>query len=890
MALHARAQEDQDIRDIRVTGRFRGQPLQVLLDSLERSKGIRFYYQPQWIDTLTVPRDFESTPLVQLLNTVLQRRGLTWKTFQEEGVMIFPVPEADRKRYIDELQLLVIGNPLNEGRYRSATLEGRLVDGKTGDPLPGAVLLETRTNQGTSTDRRGLFTLELPTGEHQLQFSYLGYQPSFQKIRLIESGYAEFEIFEESHHIGEVTVTGEYADLSRSQMSVVRMEAKKIRDLPALMGEVDVMRGMTMQAGVQTVGELSSGFNVRGGHTDQNLLLVNGSPVFNASHLFGFLSLINPDLVDDVRLFKGGMPARYGERVASVMEVDLKDGNVETMRLSGGVGLINSRLALDGPLGKNRKLTLTAGGRSSYSDWLMKKVPNPALSQSNTGFYDLAGKLTYRFNPLHRISGMVYSSHDEFSTSSQTLTRYGSLLGNLQARNQLAPGLHGEASLAFSRYDYRLTDLAGDDPLKSYDLTNRLEYNSFKYNLRYRPSDLTTYEAGLQLIRYAIDPGEVTGLNPGSLILPTRVDRENGLEGALYFGSDFRLFPSFFLSPGLRYSHFSHIGPGKVFLYDPSEPRSSLTVTDSLLFGRGEVSKAYHRLEPRLLLRYELSSLTSVKLNFQRITQYLFQISNNAVIAPADTWKAADYHVPPMTGDQVALGLETAFPKGGWEWSVETYYKKLKNLPEYRNGAKLLMNPHIETSLIPAGGYAWGVEFQGRKNSGRLTGWLNYTYSRSMRRTLSAFREEQLHDGEYFPSEYDRPHDLSVVATYHISRRWRFTGNFIYLSGRPVTLPEKLYTYGGESLIWYSDRNKYRMPSYHRLDIGLTLDENLRKKRMWKGSWTLSVYNLYGRNNPYSVYYRKTVPTAENDYRVYSLFKLSVIGIPVPSLTYNFRF
>jgi len=304
--------------------------------------------------------------------------------------MIFPVPEADRKRYIDELQLLVIGNPLNEGRYRSATLEGRLVDGKTGDPLPGAVLLETRTNQGTSTDRRGLFTLELPTGEHQLQFSYLGYQPSFQKIRLIESGYAEFEIFEESHHIGEVTVTGEYADLSRSQMSVVRMEAKKIRDLPALMGEVDVMRGMTMQAGVQTVGELSSGFNVRGGHTDQNLLLVNGSPVFNASHLFGFLSLINPDLVDDVRLFKGGMPARYGERVASVMEVDLKDGNVETMRLSGGVGLINSRLALDGPLGKNRKLTLTAGGRSSYSDWLMKKVPNPALSQSNTGFYDLA--------------------------------------------------------------------------------------------------------------------------------------------------------------------------------------------------------------------------------------------------------------------------------------------------------------------------------------------------------------------------------------------------------------------------------------------------------------------------------------------------------------------
>jgi len=890
LAILPRPAEAQDPDEVKVTGRFRGVSLPGLLDSLEHTGLVRFFYRPQWIDTIAVIRDFDGTPLVQFLNSVLQRSGITWKTFQQNGVMIFPLPESDRKRYIDELQLLVIGDPLNEGRYRTALLEGKLVDGKTGDPLPGAVILDTRTSRGTSADRQGFFSMELPTGEHHLQFSYLGYQPTFQKIRLIENGYAEFEIFGESHRIGEVTVTGEQADLPRSQMSLVRMEAKSIRELPALMGETDIMRGMAMQAGVQSVGELSSGFNVRGGNTDQNLLLVNGSPVFNSSHLFGFLSLINPDLVDDVRLFKGGMPARYGERIASVMEVDLRDGNSETLRLSGGVGIINSRLAIDGPLGKNKKLTLTAGGRSSYSDWLMKKIPNPSLSQSTTGFYDLAGKLTHRFNTLHRLSGMVYVSRDEFSTSSQTITRYGSLLANVQARNQLAPGLNGEGNLSFSRYDYRFTDLAGGIHQKAYHLSNRLKYGSLKYNLRYRPSDYTTLEAGINLISHAIDPGEITGKEAWSAIVPTRVESEKGLEGALYASADIRVLPSLTLSPGLRYSHFSHFGPEVVYLYDPAAPRSALTVTDSLPIGKGKATRSYHRPEPRLLMRLGVSPETSLKLNFQRITQYLFQISNNAVIAPADTWKAADYHIPPMTGDQAALGFETAILDKGLEMSVETYYKKLKNLPEYRNGAKLLMNPHIETSLIPAEGHSWGVEIQGRKDKGRLTGWLSYTWSRSMRKTTSPFREEQLRNNRYFPSEYDRPHDLSVVATYHISRRWRFSSNFVYLSGRPVTLPEKLYSYGGESLIWYSDRNKYRMPSYHRLDMALTLDENLRKKRMWKGSWTLSVYNLYGRDNPYSVYYRKTVPSPENDYRFYSLFKLSVIGIPVPSLTYNFRF
>lgn len=884
------ASEAQDISDLRISGRYQGEKLPVFLQHLSRSYQIRFFYENEWVDTLTVHRDFDGTPFIQVMNSLFQDKNLTWRMFQKDAVMIFPIPSADRKRYVDELQLLVIGNPLNEGRYKTASLSGRVVDGKTGDPLPGAVILETGSNRGTSTNSGGHFSLELPAGEHQLQLTYLGYQQVYQKIRMIEDGYAEFEIFEESHNIGEVTVKVEYADLPRAQMSLIRMETQKIKDLPALMGEVDVMRGMTMQAGVQTVSELSSGFNVRGGNTDQNLLLVNGSPVFNSSHLFGFLSLINPDLIDNVRMFKGGMPARYGERVASVMEVDLKDGNEETIRLAGGVGIINSRLAFDGPLTDDKKLTVTAGGRSSYTNWILQRIPNPDISQSVTNFYDVAGKLTYRFNPHNRISGMAYVSRDEFSTSAQTIMEYGSTMANLQGRNRFSDQLTGEGSLSYSRYDYRLTDLANGKSEEAYQLDNQMLYTSVKYNLRYRPNEKHTIEGGLNAIYYRIDPGNVNGMSEESLIQSRTLNRETALEWAGYLSDEISFSHEFSISAGLRFSSFSNIGTPVVYRYDPLQPRSGASVIDSTTFGSREVVKTYQNAEPRLLIRYEPSPGNIFRFNLQRISQYVFQVSNNAVISPAETWKVSDHHLEPLISDQVAAGYENNTWNKDISFTVEAYYKKLQNLLEYKNGARLIMNPHIETSLVEAEGYACGIELTARKNLGRLNGWMNYTWSRAMRRTTSEWKEEQLWQGEYYPSVYDRPHDFSAVATYNLSRRWRVTGNFVYLSGRPVTLPERLYQYAGESVIYYSERNKYRMPPYHRFDLAITFDENLRVKRMWKGSWTLSVYNLYGRHNPYSVYYRKTVPSPENDYRLYSLFKLSVIGIPVPSLTYNFTF
>jgi hypothetical protein len=880
----------QKIENIRLSESYQEQPLKDFLTSLKEKHGIKVYFKDNWVEPYLISKTFRNTPLIQALNNVFLDHELTYIFYQDDAVVIFPKVSDTRSRFNNETQLLIIGDPMNIGRYKNAKLEGRILDGKTGEPLVGAVVYDNKLQKGSTSDKDGIFGFDMPTGDHQLRFSFMGFQSTSFKIRLIEDGFEDFELFEESHNIGEVTVLGEDSDLPRSQMSMVQMSSKELKQLPALMGEVDVLKGLTMLAGVQTVSELSSGFNVRGGNTDQNLILINGSPVFNSSHLFGFLSLINPDVVEDVRLFKGGMPAKFGERVASVMEVDFKEGNNETMQVYGGIGIINSRLTLDGPLTKDKKLTVVAGGRSSYTNWILQKIPDLNLSRSVTHFYDVSGKVTYKFNQHNKISIMGYNSNDEFSTSSQSVTKYGNLLGNLKLNTRFNEQLYGDLEISHSEYAYQLTDFANNKSGEAYNLNNKLIYSSAGYNFNWHPSTRHNAELGFKAINYKISPGEISPLNPVSVIENKRLNDEKAIEWAAYIGDEFEILPEFSVSLGLRYSHFSNIGTPLVYLYDQTQPMSPETAVESLHFEPNEVSKSYGGIEPRFSVNFDLDINTSLKFNYQRTNQYIFQLSNSAVISPAETWKAADYHLAPLISDQIAVGVENDSWFKQIDFSAEVYFKNLQNLIEYKNGAQLIMNENIETALVPTKGYSYGIELSAKKSFGRLTGYTSYVFSRTMRKTTSDFMEDNLWQGDYYASIYDKPHDFSLTTTYNISRRWKLSGNFVFISGRPVTLPEIKYTYAGESLVYYSDRNKYRMPPYNRLDLSITFDENLRKKRMWKGSWTFAIYNVYGRNNPYSVYYKKALPGMDNDYRRYSLYKLSVIGIPVPSLTYNFKF
>ncbi len=878
----------QKVEEILVSGSFRNVPVHDFLKTLERDYAIKIFYKESWVAPYTVSASFDHNPLNRALNSVFNEHELTWEPFQDDAIIVFPRRMDTRKRLEETGQILVVGDPINLGRYPIARISGRIVDGKTGDPLPGAVVYERKLEKGATTDASGLFKLELPTGEHTLNLSYMGFEGYDKQIRLIESGEAEFELFEESHNIEEVMVVADEYSASRTQTSLVQMTSKEIKNLPLLMGERDIIKSMTMMPGIQTVGELSSGFNVRGGNSDQNLVLVDGAPVFNTSHLFGFLSMINPDLVDDMRIYKGGLPARYGERVASVMEVDFKDGNDEMLRVYGGLGIINSRLAIDGPLTKNKKLTIAAGGRISYTDWILQQIPDPDISQSTTNFYDASLKLTYRFDKNNSLKIMGYKSNDEFSTSSESINEYGNTLANIQLRNKLGEKLLGELNLSHSEYFFRLTDFAYGKDYEAYFLDNKFDYNALKYNLIWYPTPNHNVHSGINLIKYRNDPGAISPYSDTTLIETRKLDREKAIEAAFYLSDEFNVLPGLTLNMGLRYSQFSLFGPATVLLYDQTQAKSPETVIATIGFENNEVIKTYRGIDPRLSFNYETDLGYSYKISYQRTRQYVNQISNSAVISPAEIWKTADYHLEPLINDQLTIGVTNNRLLDGYNLTAEAYYKNLQNLIEYKNGAKIIMNEHLETDLIPADGYSYGLELSLAKKEGRLTGWMNYTFSRTLRKTSGELEDERINRGEYYPSIYDKPHDLSMVATYNMSRRWRVSGNFVFISGRPVTLPEIQYLYSGQTLVYYSDRNKYRMQPYHRFDLSITLDENLRRKRMWKGSWTLSVYNLYGRRNPYSVYYRKSVGDA--GVKTYSLFKLSVIGVPVPSLTYNFTF
>ena len=889
--LSAQLSRSQDIQEIKVTGSFTKAPIQELFNSLEKNYGIRFFYKEDWIKSLEVTKTFSNEPLIQVLNQIFAGKSLIFKFFQNNSVFIYPKGADGRNGFgANESQVLVIGDPLNQGRYPKAKLQGRVLDGKSEEALTGAVVYNIETRLATTTDAKGKYLLELPTGELHLKVSFLGYEDLNQSVRLIQNGNADFELFEQSHAIAEVTVVGEDAKATKAQMSMIKMNAITLKELPVLMGEADLIKSMVMMPGVQSTGEMSSGFNVRGGNTDQNLVLLDGAPVFNTTHLFGFFSMINPDAVQDVTLFKGGIPASYGERISSVMDVQLKEGRKENLGVNGGIGLINSRLTIEGPFAKKKKSSFMIGGRSTYSDWLLQQTKNPTFMNSVAHFYDVNGSANIEFGPNNHLKLMGYLSSDVFNLNSDALYHYDNLLGSINWKLNLSKKLVSNLTLAYSKYNTKTDQQDPVRPQDDYTLKSNIQYGSLKYALSYFPTDRQRINVGFQAIGYVIKPGDIVPTQKTSNIVAESLREERSSEMALFADDDFEISEKLAFNTGLRYTRFMNFGPGIVYNYSPNLPKSQATLIDSTVYRSGDIIKMYQGLEPRFAMKYNLEKGGSIKLSYQRIHQFINQISNTAVISPADYWKSADQNVAPLINDQIALGFFKSPDKGNFETSVEVYYKKLQNLLEYKNGAQLLMNQHIETDLLLAQGYSYGLELFAKKNTGRLNGWVSYTYSRTFRKADSKFGDETVNGGKFYPSVYDKPHDLSAVMNYKISRRWRFSGNFVLSSGRPITLPEQKYDIGGNQVVVYSDRNKYRMPPYHRMDVSITFDENLRKKRMWKGSWTFSIYNLYGRKNPYSVFYRKDASLQSTDKEQYAIYKLSIIGVPVPSITYNFKF
>ncbi len=864
----------------------------IFFEKLGKRDSVHIFYKTEWFENKKINSSFANLKLEDALSHVKRLWNLSYIVIDKHSFVFVPFQasfySSSGNDYSD---VLLIGNPNEYGRFANATLSGRILDGKTGKPVQGATVNVEKLKTATRSNANGNFSITLPVGEHIIKLNYLGYEENARKIKLVSNGEATFEIIEKSINLKEVVITAERAEfnVTGTQMSLLSLNAKNIRELPVSLGETDIVRSMSLLPGIQTAGEFGSGFNVRGGGADQNLILIEDVPLINSSHMFGLTSTINTDNISGVTLLKAGIPARYGERASSIMNIRLGADSTKLIKVKGGIGLLESRLSLQLPMFEN-KASLLLGGRSSYSNWLLHKIPDVDLMNSSASFYDLNALFTLNINPDNKVIIFGYYSNDKFGFSKSTNYAYNNILTSIRWTHLFGRRLSSSTLVGLSQYKFNVNELDTLHREEAYQINLNTQYNNLKCNFSWLPDDKHSIDFGVNAMLHRIMPGEELPYGSESLIKSFKVQSEKGLEMAAYISDNFDILPGLNTEIGLRFVHYLSLGPGSVLTFLPGFPRSLETVLDTLHYKNNQIIHQYSGIEPRIAFRYKLNDVSSIKWSYNRINQFIHLISNNAVISPTDTWTLSDTWLKPLSSDQFAIGYFRNFVHNTYEVSVEAYYKTLKNVIEYKNGAQVFLNDHLETDLLSAKGYNYGIEFYAKKRSGLLTGWISYTYSRSMLKTTGKSYDEQINGNHYYPSNFDKPHNVVVNANYHISRRWRFSGTFIYNTGRPITLPELKYSFQGNQLIYYSDRNKYRLPDFHRLDIAISFDENLRLKKMWKGSWTLSIINVYGRKNAYSEYY------AKEDNRIYkssgntSLYELYIIGIPLPTLTYNFTF
>ncbi len=873
-----------------VTRNEKNTTLAAYFSLLEKENQINIFYRDEWLQELSLPENHRQLSINEFFDALTAGTSMSWLQ-QGRNIVILPAEGQRRGEVRIDDNRIYVGDPADLGRFTRARVEGRVYDGQSRSVLPGATVSIENTPHAATTDIDGSFSFLLPVGEHRIRVSYIGFEDLTRELFLFGGGEIELELFEDFVQLEGVTISARRMgdNIGGTRMSIVSMDARTLRELPVSFGESDIIRSITLKPGVQSVGEFGSGFNVRGGSVDQNLILLEGVPLFNSSHLFGLTSVVNSDMITRVDLLKAGIPARFGERVSSVMDINMSDQEIDQTRLSGGLGILNSRLQLQTPIYQD-KLSVSLSGRTSYSNWFLENMPDTELMNSEAGFYDLAGVINFKPTERQFFSLFAYRSRDDFMMMANSAFNYESTLGSLRWGGWLADNLRSDVLIGFSDYFYQVEENMESNRKNSYLLNSDINYRTARWNINWYPNPVHSVELGASVVDYAIHPGNMKPGHEDSYILPRNLDKENAREVAAWVSDNISLTAQLDLELGLRYSFYQMQGPAKVYEYHQGLPRTLHNVADTLFYDKGETIARYDGWEPRLALRYGLDEQSSVKISYNRIHQYINLLSNTAVMNPSDVWKLSDKHLKPLRGDQFAMGYFRNFPQYQLETSLEVYYKNLHNIVEYKNGAQLLMNSAIETDLINAQGYSYGAELSLEKHMGRLNGWLSYAFSLSRIRSNEEFAESQINRNNYFPSNHEQPHNVVLNTNYNISRRWRFNTTFVYATGRPVTLPELVYNFDGNQIIYFSDRNSYRMPDYHRLDLAITFDQSLRKKRSWKGSWTLSVVNVYSRKNAYSIFYQKDTPNIENDFRHFSLYKMYIIGRPLPTLTYNFTF
>jgi hypothetical protein len=883
----------------------------VLLQAESRT-GFIFYYKETEIDTVTISLNRDFLSIEEFLESIEALTGLHFLIDNQKNVFISryvftkpPVADASAAtaKIEDSDVTRNVGNDGDEALLTRDNSRGNKVyqigDRKTfvsgkkvtlkgyvksteGKPVVGASIRFEKIEGGTVTGADGFYSISLPSGGHRMTVKSVGMQDAIRQLLVHGSGTLDVEMQIETTNLKEIVVEAdETSNVKSVTLGVEKINIAEIKNVPTVFGESDVIKVVLTLPGVKSVGEASTGFNVRGGAGDQNLILYNEATIFNPSHFFGFFSAFNPETVKDVELYKSSMPARYGGRLSSVLQVTGKEGNGEKLTGSAGIGLLTCRFNVEGPIVKD-KTTFIAGGRTTYSNSLFKLMPeNSGYRNTRASFSDVNLNVHHRIRLSDQLSVTGYLSNDESNLNTDTLYQYRNRNVSVKWRHEFGQDLEMSVSLARDHYSYQ--NHSDADSLYAYKMRFQLNQNVFRTNFNFTPGNRHAIEFGLNMTHYQIGPSKFERNHSSSLIHPVAVDREQGLESAIYLEDQFKISKQLSLNAGLRYSVFNYLGPQRVRIYPVGIPKTEDTVIDTVAYRPNQVIHTYHGLDYRLSARYAITESFSLKIGYSTARQFLHMLSNTIAIAPTDNWKLSDTNIKPQQSTQISIGVYKNFYDNTLEVSLEGYSKRISNYLDYKSGANLLVNTHVETEVFRTRGKAYGVELMLKKPKGNFNGWMSYTYARTLLQIDDPDAGETVNRGEYYPASYDKPHDFTFVSNQKLSRRFSFSFNLTYSTGRPVTIPVGIFHYGGAEKTLYSDRNGYRIPDYFRSDFSVNILGNHKIKQLTHNSWTIGIYNITGRKNPYSVYFISEGGIVKG-------YKLSIFGAMIPFINYNIRF
>ncbi len=774
----------------------------------------------------------------------------------------------------------------SEPTNQKFTISGAITDANSNETLIGVNISIPELKTGVTTNEYGFYSITLPKGNYTLQITYIGFQNVDEEIQLSQNTKKSFKLKSVERELDEVIVTNnkKSTNIKTPEMSVNKLSIATIKRMPVVLGEVDVLKSILLLPGVTNAGEGASGFNVRGGGADQNLILLDEATIFNSSHVFGFFSVFNPDAIKDLKLYKGGIPSRFGGRASSVLDIYQKDGNSNDFHMNGGIGLISSRLLAEGPIVKDRGSFLI-GGRASYAHLFLKFTDN----KNSAYFYDLNAKLNYKLNTNNNLYASSYFGRDIFQINDSFSNTYGNATFNLRWNHLYSDKLFSNLSFIFSDYYYGLTlNFVG------FDWESGIRNYNLKYDFKHYLGDKIKLNYGLNALYYDFNPGTIKPIDSSSPINFAQLDKKKALESALYVEAEHKVSEKLSLMYGLRFSMFYRLGDSNSNLYQNNQ---AVTFNDQLkIYEKGipigtksyknnEVIKSFNYLEPRFSAAYAITENESVKLSYNRMVQYLQLISNTSSPTPLDIWTPADQYIQPQIADQVALGYFRNLKENDYSLEVETFYKKIKNRIDYIDGADLIANNALEQIILNGQLRAYGLEVMFRKNTGKWNGWISYTLSRSEQQTPGRTPTESgINNGRWYKSGFDKLHNIAITNSYNLSDKWTLGANFIFQTGQPVTYPNGQYQYQGLSVPSYGLRNENKLPSYNHLDLSGTYTPKPNKKKGWQSEWVFSIYNVYNRKNAASISFTQNQDTGSNE-----AVRLSIFGA-VPSISYNFKF